>query len=80
MLQATEVLDHDYLESRCLLLELAAMLDRLDAARARDRADAVASDGRLERIYAALTILADRDAAPDRAERMLRLFSDPAEG
>lgn len=78
MLSATEVLNQDYLQSRCLLLELAAALDRLDAARQRDGADTVASDIRLERLYASLTLLADREAPPDRAERMLRLFSHPA--
>lgn len=78
MLSALEVLDRYYLEARCLLLELGATLDRLDAARDRDGLDAVESDGRLEKIFASLTILADREAPPDRAERMLRLFSDPA--
>ncbi len=80
MLSAPEVLDHNYLESRCLLLELAATLDRLDRARAGGGSDSVESDDRLQRIRASLTILADRDATPDRAERILRLFSDPAEG
>ena len=30
---ATRVLDHDFLETRCKILEIAAMLDRIDRAR-----------------------------------------------
>ena len=32
---ATEVLDHDFLEARCKILEIAATLDRIDRAPAR---------------------------------------------
>ena len=32
---AMEVLDHDFLETRCKILEVAAMLDRIDRAPAR---------------------------------------------
>lgn len=74
MLSAPEVLDRYYLDTRCLLLELAATLDRLDAARQRD--GGVTSDARLARLYESLTMLSDRETTPDRAERLLRLFSD----
>ena len=76
MLSAPEVLDRYYLDTRCLLLELAATLDRLDAARQRDGDGGVTSDARLARLYESLTMLSDRETTPDRAERLLRLFSD----
>lgn len=79
MLSAPEVLNQYYLETRCQLLELAATLDRLDLAVGRDGDDSVTRDPRLERIRTTLDLLADRKAAPDRAEQVLRLFSDPAD-
>ena len=77
MLSAPAVLDRYYLETRCQLLELAATLDRLDVAIQRDADESVAGDPRLERLRTTLDMLADREATPDRAERLLRLFSDP---
>ncbi|NLS95905.1 MAG: hypothetical protein GXX96_27535 [Planctomycetaceae bacterium] len=76
MLSAPEVLNQYYLETRCQLLEVAATLDRLDLAMRRDGNEPVASDPRLERLRTTLDLLADRQATPDRAERVLRLFSD----
>lgn len=78
MLSASEVLDRYYLETRCQLLEVAATLDRLDLA-ARREGDGPGNDPRLERLRTTLNMLADQAATPDRAERVLRLFSDPAE-
>ena len=64
-----------------MLLEIGATLDRYDAAGCRDGQPV--DDPRLKKLYAALAILADRGAAdhPDgtRAERLLMLFSDPAD-
>ena len=60
-------------------VEIGAMLDRYDAACRRDGGSGGATDARLEKIYASLAILADRNAADDRAERLLALFSDPAD-
>jgi hypothetical protein len=77
MLSAPEVLNQYYLETRCQLLEVAATLDRLDLAIGRNANETVASDPRLERLRTTLDLLADRRATPDRAERVLRLFSDP---
>lgn len=77
MLSAPEVLNQYYLETRCQLLELAATLDRLDLAVQRDADESVTGDPRMERLRTTLDMLADRQATPDRAERMLRLFSDP---
>lgn len=79
MLSAPEVLDQYYLETRCQLLELAATLDRLDLATEREGDTSVAKDPRLERLRTTLEMLADRKATPDRAERVLRLFSDPVD-
>lgn len=79
MLSAPEVLDRYYLDTRSQLLEVAATLDRLDAALARGAPEGVADDPRLKRLRTTLEMLADRQAAPDRTERILRLFSDPAE-
>ena len=79
MLSAPEVLDRYYLETRCQLLEVAATFDRLDLAAGRDADESVHGDPRLERLRTTLDMLADRDATPDRAERLLRLFSDPAD-
>ena len=81
MLTAEQVLDQYFLENRCMLLEIAAALDRYDAARRRDGEStaAAAEDPRLENIFQSLSILADRGAAADRAERLLGLFSDPVD-
>lgn len=77
MLKPEQVIDRYYLDTRCMLLEIAATLDRHDRAAADERA--ASADERLQRIYRSLEILADRDAAPDRAEKLLLLFSDPVE-
>ena len=81
MLTAKELLDRYFLDVRCMLLETASTLDRFDAARQRD--DSTSADARAEeqlgKIYESLDILADRAATPDRAERILNLFSDPVE-
>ncbi len=76
MLTAGEVVDTYFLEMRCALLELAATLDRCDlAAEAGSDATAV-KDVRLGKIYQSLALLAERETSPDRAERLLNLFSD----
>ncbi len=76
MLTADKVLDLYFLDTRCMLIEIAALLDRYDRA-AQAEPDAPAPDAdRLDRIYQALTLLAERDTAPDRSERLLNLFSD----
>jgi hypothetical protein len=79
MLTAEQVMDAYFLDVRCMLLEIAATLDRHDAACARGEGEARARDPRLEKIYRSLRILADEQAGPGRAERLLNLFSDPAD-
>jgi hypothetical protein len=76
MLKTGEVLDQYYLEVRCMLLDIAATLDRLDAAAQRDQSPIPREDRRLKEIYQSLELLADPGARPDRAERLLNLFSD----
>jgi hypothetical protein len=76
MLTAKQVIDQYFLDTRCQLLEIAATLDRHDAAAG---ADGRTLDPRWEKIHRSLEILADRSATPDRAERLLRLFSDPVD-
>lgn len=64
-----QVLDLDFLEARGKLIEIAAFLDRVDRATGE-------ADFRLHAFRQALTLLA-KDTEPQRAERVLREFSDP---
>ncbi len=77
MLSAEKVLDHYFLDTRCMLIEIAAVLDRFDRALQRDPQGAASADDRLDRVYQALTLLAERETAANRSERLLNLFSDP---
>ena len=73
---ATEVLDHDFLEARCKILEIAAILDRIDRAPARHGEH---PDPRLSQLRQALDALVE--PGPGRAETIQRIFSleyDPA--
>jgi hypothetical protein len=69
-LPATKALDSYFLEARCKILEVAAILDRIG--RGRDAA-AVDSDPRVARVRQALEILADHSGG--RAERIQKIFS-----
>lgn len=69
-LSANEVLDREFLLARAKLIELAAILDRIDRAEG-DAAD----DDRLTRIRQSFELLAG--AGPDRAERVQAIFSLP---
>jgi hypothetical protein len=67
-LPAARALDQFFLEARCRLLDLAAILDRLD------RGDgSAAPDPRVERIRHALRTLLEPGAG--RAEKVQQLFS-----
>lgn len=68
-----QVLDANFLESRSMLIEVAAMLDRYDRA-AIDQPGK--TDPRLEKLYESISVLAARNAAPNRAERLLNLYSE----
>ena len=63
-----EVLDRYFLEVRCKLLEVAAVLDRID------RGGGV-NDARLEKLVQAAAVL--RETQQGRAEKLQQLFSLP---
>lgn len=69
-MDAREVLDAYFLETRAKLLEIAANLDRFDRA---EGAEGVRDDPRVKFIGEALEIL--QSAGPGRAERIQRLYS-----
>jgi hypothetical protein len=69
-LPAAKALDTYFLEARSKLLDLAAILDRIDRGRG---ADALKDEPRLDRIRRALEVLADDDGG--RAERIQQVFS-----
>ena len=66
-LPAPDALERYFLEARCRLLDLAAILDRVD------RGGGLANDPRLARIRESLGLLLN--AQPGRAERIQSLFS-----
>jgi hypothetical protein len=76
MLKPDEVLEKDYLDTRCMLLEIAATLDRLDLAAEREHGAVPREDRRLREIYRSLELLVEQPTTADRAERLLNLFSD----
>ncbi|HMF10869.1 MAG TPA: hypothetical protein VKE94_01145 [Gemmataceae bacterium] len=68
LLSAPEVLNREFLEIRCKILELAAAFDRLQ------RADgSIDDDPRLARLREALAVVLD--SAQDRAEQVQMIFS-----
>lgn len=76
MLSAGEVLDTYFLDTRCMLLEIAATMDRLDHAVKAGSDQSRTGDLRLQKIQESLSLLAEKGTTPDRAERLLNLFSD----
>lgn len=69
-LPAAKALESFFLEARCKILDLAAILDRIQ--RGQDAAG-LAADPRLEKIAQALEVLQDQSGA--RAERIQQIFS-----
>lgn len=67
---SAEVLNRDFLETRCRILDIAAALDRLDRAPGRP---GEAPDRRLAQLRQALEALLE--PGPGRAETVQRLFS-----
>lgn len=67
---AMEILNREFLEMRCKVLELAAAFDRLERG-----AGGFADDPRWRKIGEALDVL--RDDRGDRAERVQLIFSRP---
>lgn len=78
MLSAEKVIDTYYLDTRCSLIEIAAMLDRYDRAReSNGESNGVHSDDpRIDQLYESLKLLSNRSAGSNRSEQMLNLFSD----
>jgi hypothetical protein len=73
---APKALDNFFLEARCKLLDVAAILDRIGRGTS---SDAVADDPRLKKVREALDVLLDGEGG--RAERIQKIFSleyDPA--
>lgn len=70
---AGELLDLEYLELRCHLLELAAGLDRLQRA---DGFECVSGDKRMNNLREGIRILSQCDS-PERADQFLRIMSEP---
>ena len=69
---AGKMLDREFLNIRCRLLEIASALDRIDRG---DSAETIQSDPRMTQLHQAAAIL--NDDRPDRAERVQLAFSDP---
>ncbi|MDA1044236.1 MAG: hypothetical protein O3C57_03320 [Verrucomicrobia bacterium] len=75
MLKPQNVVDTYYLEARCMLLEIAALFDRYDAA--VQRAGKPAQDERkLQCLRQALQLTADPNEHSNRTEKLLNLFAD----
>ena len=70
-LPASKALENYFLEARCKLLDVAAILDRIN--RGQDAGDILAGDPRLERIRKAIEVLHDQSGG--RAERIQQIFS-----
>jgi len=68
-LAGSEVIDRYFLEHRAKLIDIAAFLDRVDRAEGADT-----DDFRLRSLRHAITLLID--GKPERARRVLELFSD----
>ena len=77
MLSPQQVLDTYYLEARRDLLEIAALLDRHDAAIARNPGAPDGNDEKLLMLRRALAHLADADSpAGTRTADLLKMFSE----
>jgi hypothetical protein len=75
-LPARTALDASFLEARCKILDLAAILDRIGRG---EGANETVEDPRIEKLREAIEVLLDR--SPARAERVQQIFSlayDPA--
>lgn len=78
MLTPPQVIENYFLESRHQILEIAAMMDRYDAAMQRGgngAAGAPANGQKIELLRKALAIAADPKPAGDRTVALLELFA-----
>ncbi len=70
-LPANQALEQYFFEARCKLLDIAAILDRIN--RGQDAGEVAAHDPRIEKIRKALEVLHDQSGG--RAERIQQIFS-----
>lgn len=70
-LPANKALENYFFEARCKLLDIAAILDRIN--RGQDAGEILASDPRIDKIRKALEVLHDQSGG--RAERIQQIFS-----
>lgn len=68
---AEAMLDREFLDIRCRLIDIASAMDRIGRGAG---AEAVASDSRMQQLSNAAAILID--GQPDRAARVQMIFSD----
>ncbi len=80
MLAPNQVMDAYFLDVRSMILEIAAALDRYDAAAERTASDGAHDDPRRRKILEALRILTSSGFRNDRVEEILLLFSDDPGG
>ncbi len=78
LMNGDQVLDRYFLEVRCKLLDIAAIIDRYERS-AGPGAWSDSTDRRIDRCRAALQALMDPSEQPNRAERIALIFSDPVE-
>ena len=78
MMNRNLVLERYFLDCRCMILELAATLDRHDRAPVASGVGE-AGDERLAILQQAIQVLANPSAQPDRAQRILQMLSDPVD-
>jgi hypothetical protein len=74
MLTPKQIIESEYLEARCSLLEIAAMLDRYYIAIARD-GKVVEKPQKIDCLQEALALLAKEDNSTARTEQLLHLFA-----
>ena len=72
MADQTTVLNQCFLDCRCMILEIAAALDRVDRAE-----NAGKEDVRLSQLQQALRVLIEPTVKENRSQRILTMFSDP---
>ena len=77
MLTDQQVLDRYFPEVRAKLIEIAATMDRLQRAHADSPQLSLSEDDRMKMFYESLQVLKDTSDAPDKAERIQMIFSDP---
>lgn len=74
MLTAEEIIESEYLEARCSLLEIAAMLDRYHVAIERDD-QVIEKNQKIDCLRKALSLLAQEGSSTERTEQLLHLFA-----